>query len=164
MKPIVPITTVALVSLGVAWFGEPFVRENTDFFLATVTLFAVFGGFLVAVLSIGGDALAAQRGSWAKLELLRDSAIARLDRAKLLFFAYLIAAALILIVLAIHKSCNPLIMSALPIISYLSLWFTVMGLLFSFALPSMLINIQQHKIDGQIEKRRATNSNGSTQT
>ena len=154
MKPIYPIGGVVIVSAIIAWLGQPFVRENTDFFMAVVTLFAVFGGFLVAVLSIGGDSVIAQKGSWAKLELLRDPAIARMDRAKLLFYAYLTAAVLILIVLAIHKSSSPLIKTTLPIVAFFSLWFTVMGLLFSFALPSMLIGIQQSKIDGQIEARR----------
>jgi len=154
MKPVYPIAGVALVSAVIAVLGEPFVEDNAEFFLAVVTLFAVFGGFLVAVLSIGGDSVIAQKGSWAKLELLRDPAIARMDRAKLLFYAYLLAAVLILIVLAVHKSKSPHIVSALPILCFFSLWFTVMGLLFSFALPTMLIGIQQSKIDGQIDDRR----------
>jgi len=154
MTRLIHIALVIMASAVIAWFGEPLVRENTDFFLAIVTLFAVFAGFLVAVMSLGGDAIVGQSGSWAKLELSRDSAIARMNRARLLFYAYLAAASLILIVLAIQKSCYPVLMAALPIVNFLSLWFTTMGLLFSFALPTMLIGIQQSRIDREIERRR----------
>lgn len=154
MRPIYPITLVVIFSAVIAWFGAPLVRENTDFYLAIVTLFAVFGGFLVAVMSIGADSALARSGSWATLELMRDSAIARMDRARLLFYSYLLSATLILIVLAIQKSCYPWLVLVFPTINFFAIWFTAMGLLFSFALPSMLIGIQKSKIDGQIENDR----------
>lgn len=154
MKRAVRILSVIVVSGFVAWFSGPLVRDNENVFLAIVTLFSVFGGFLVSVMSIGGNSVTSNQGTWARLELGRDSSIARMDRARLLFYAYLIAATLILVVLAIHKSQSPFLMLIFPVVNFLSLWFTVMGILFSFALPSMLIGIQQSKIDAEIERRR----------
>ena len=77
-----------------------------------------------------------------------------MDRARLLFYAYLTAAALILIVLALQKATDPCLVKALKYINFLCLWFTGMVILFSFALPSMLIGIQRARIDGEIERRR----------
>lgn len=154
MKRLFLILAVAAISGAIAWFAEPHVRGNTDFFVAIVTIFSVFGGFLVAVLSIAGEPLIAKGGRWTRLELNRDGAIHRMNRAQFLFYIYLLAAVLILIVLALQKTCDPVLMVVLRGINLAALWFAVMGVLFSFALPSMLIGIQKAKIDGEIETRR----------
>ena len=73
MKRPIIITAVIFVSAGLACLGEPFVRANTEFLLAVVTLFSVFAGFLVAVMSLGGAPLVESKGKWATLELRRDS-------------------------------------------------------------------------------------------
>lgn len=153
-KRLCAIIAVIAVCGFAAWFGEPFVRGNSEFFIAIVTIFAVFGGFLVAVMSVSGERLVGKPGSWQVIELGRDAAIHRMNRAQLLFYVYLVAAVLILIVLALQKTCDPVMLIALKWINFLSLWFTAMGILFSFALPTMLNGIQQAKIDAEIEDRR----------
>ena len=151
---IIAILGVAVVSGFIAWIGEPLMRNNADLLVAIITLFAVFGGFLVAILSIAGEPLVAKDGSWRRLELNRNATVQRMDRARLLFYAYLIGSKLIIIVLALAKSSDPRILGILKYANYVCLWFTSMGVLFSFALPSMLIGIQQSRIDDEIERRR----------
>jgi hypothetical protein len=105
-------------------------------------------------MSIAGEPLIAKSGSWTLLELNRDKAINRMNRAQLLFYIYLLAAALILIVLALQKTCDPILLVALRWTNLAALWFATMGVLFSFALPTMLIGIQKARIDGEIDRRR----------
>lgn len=155
MVRIAAIAVVVVVSGWLAWLSEPLARQNNDLLVAAMTIFSVFGGFLVAVMSIGGEPLIAKTGNWRKIELGRDAAVNRMDRARLLFYAYLIASCLILIVLALQKSNDPTIIRVLWYVNYLCLWFTCMGILFSFALPSMLIGIQQARIEEEINRRKS---------
>jgi hypothetical protein len=155
MGRLVIIILTVLLSAAIAWFAEPLVRENTDFMIAVVTLFAVFGGFLVAVMSIAGEPLVSKDGSWRSIELKRDEVIHRMDRARLLFYSYLTSATLILIVLAFHKSCDPVVIGLIRYVNIVGLWFTTMGVLFSFALPSMLIGIQKDRIEGSMAGKGA---------
>ncbi len=150
----ITIAIVIVVSGLFAWISEPYARNNTDLFMAIITMFSVFGGFLVAVMSIAGEPLVSKEGSWRRLELGRDSAIHRMDRARLLFYAYLVAAMLILVVLGLQKTQDPNLLCVLKYINMLCLWFSGMGVLFSFSLPSMLIGIQQSRIDGEIDRRK----------
>jgi hypothetical protein len=154
MSRIAGITCVAVISALIAWVAEPHVRGNTEFFVAIITIFSVFGGFLVAVLSIAGEPLVGKPGGWAILELNRDKAINRMNRAQLLFYLYLLSAVLILVVLALQKTRDPILMRAFQWIDLTGLWLAIMGVIFSFALPTMLIGIQKSRIDGEIEHRR----------
>lgn len=148
------ILAVALVSAAIAWFAEPHVRDNKDFFVAIVTIFSVFAGFLVAVMSIAGEPLIAKGGTWAVLELSRDDAIHKMNRAQLLFYVYLIAAALVLVVIALQTTHDPLLKEVLRWADLVGMWFACMGVLFSFALPTMLLGIQKARIDAEIDRRR----------
>lgn len=161
-KRLKAIIAVIVLSAVAAWFGEPFVRGNSEFFIAVVTIFTVFGGFLVAVMSVSGERLIGKPGSWQVIELGRDAAVHRMNRAQLLFYIYLIAAVLIIVVLALQKSCDPVLSIILKWVDFLGLWFTAMGILFSFALPTMLNGIQQAKIDAEIEDRRKRADNGDS--
>jgi hypothetical protein len=154
MARIFKILVVVLVSAAIAWCAEPHVRDNKDFFIAIVTIFSVFAGFLVAVMSVAGDPLISKSGSWSVVELGRDTAVNKMNRAQLLFYVYLIAATLILVVIALQNTCDPLLKEVLRWTDLIGMWFAAMGVLFSFALPTMLLGIQKDRIDAEIERRR----------
>jgi hypothetical protein len=60
-----------------------------------VTVFTVFAGFLIAVITILGDPAMIPQGSWRKAEARRDSIERRLRTHVWLFFIYLITIGLL---------------------------------------------------------------------
>jgi hypothetical protein len=161
-RPLLVLIVTAVSAIG-AWYGQPYAHGNSDLFVAIITLFAVFGGFLVAVMSIGGDVLLAKTdASWGVLEVGRKSALGGLNRARLLFYVYLLAAFFILVAMVLEKVPHSKYVDLITKwTEFTSLWFTCMGVIFSFALPTMLIGIQQAKIDSAIERGRGAATAGN---
>ena len=56
-----------------AYYRQPYVRENSDAVLIVTTVFTVFAGFLVAIITILGDPSLVPEGSWRLVEQRRES-------------------------------------------------------------------------------------------
>lgn len=87
-----------LLSGLVAWRAQPFVHGNSDALNTIVTVFSILAGFLVAIITIVGDAASLGRASWRRDEYLLRSFKQRLTRHKLMFQVYLVVLALVFIV------------------------------------------------------------------
>ena len=45
------ICSIGLAAIA-AWYGQPYVHHNSDFVVIVVTVFTVFAGFLIAIITI----------------------------------------------------------------------------------------------------------------
>src|SRR5690348_1999136 len=80
-----------------AYFGQPFMRDNSDAVLIIITVMTVFASFLVAIIAIIGDPSLIPDGSWRVAEMRRDSVESRLIAHLWLFLLYLVAIALLFV-------------------------------------------------------------------
>ena len=49
------LVTCLIVAALVAYFAQPYAEDNSDLILVVTTVFTVFAGFLVAIITILGD-------------------------------------------------------------------------------------------------------------
>ena len=142
--------TVGLVS---AFYAQPYVVHNSDVILIVVTVFTVFAGFLVAIIALVGDPSLIPEGSWRMAELGREKVKRTLMFNVALFVSYLITIALLFVGVIIERCLSD--ESILRIwIERGYLFFGVTSFLFTFALPIVLMKLQQARYDSETEKRR----------
>ncbi len=90
-----------------AYYTQPFVRENPNLILIVVTVFTVFAGFLIAIITIVGDPILIPEGSWRTAEGGRARMRQRLNLHIALFVLYLATIALLFIGVVLEKAlCN----------------------------------------------------------
>lgn len=147
----------ALFCLGIgaitAFKAQPYVGRNSDVILIVVTVFTVFAGFLVAIIALIGDPILIRNGTWRAAEIGRDQVQRRLIWHIGLFALYLLTIALLFTGVICER--------ALDEHSIIRLWVEraylflgVTSFLFTFALPVMLLRMQQARYDAEIERRR----------
>jgi hypothetical protein len=138
-----------------AYFCQPFVDPNSDAVLIVITVFTVFAGFLVAIITIVGDPALLPNGSWRTAEARRDNIERRLIWHSWLFTAYLVTIALLFVGVVLAKvplSTEHRWMK--DSIEYGYLFFGITSFLFSFALPWAFMTIQRNRVDAEIDRRR----------
>jgi len=147
------LATSLLASIAVAYFGEPYAIQNTDAILVLVTVFTVFAGFLVAIVTVLGDPGLIPPGSWRIAEVRREETENRLIRHVWLFVLYLIAIALLFAGVLLEKGPG--------VDAFAKSWITraylcvgSFSFLLTFALPFSLLALQRARIDAEIERRR----------
>jgi hypothetical protein len=135
-----------------AYYAQPYVHDS-DVVLVLVTVFTVFAGFLIAIITILGDPALIPDGSWRVVELRRGNIEKRLHTHVYLFMLYLITIGLLFSGLILHK--------ALEEGSCVNLWiersylfFGVFSFLLSFGLPISLMKLQKARVDAETERRR----------
>jgi hypothetical protein len=132
---------------------QPYVHGNADLVLIIVTVFAVFAGFLVAVITIVGDPALIPEGSWRVAELQLENIDKRLVTHVWLFMLYLITIALLFACVVLHKAIPD--HDALKTwIERLCIFFSVFAFLLTFGLPIALIKTQRGRVRAEIERRR----------
>jgi hypothetical protein len=136
-----------------AYYAQPYVHNNPDLILIVVTVFTVFAGFLIAIITIIGDPLMIPEGSWRVAEGGRARMEQRLNVYTTLFIFYLITVGLLFIGVILHK--------ALPEHSAWTLWidrgylfFGVTSFLFTLALPKALLDLQRARFEAETQRRR----------
>jgi hypothetical protein len=153
-KKIVYFTLIVLMSGVFSRYGQPLIHDNKDAISVLVTVFSILAGFLVAVITLVGDPKSLPPGSWRAAQLGRKLTYERLLKKKWLFIAYLLTLALIF--------TSMLIRTKYPNISvyleYAFMFFGGLSGIFSFQLPSALMQLQEERIQNEIEERRK-NSN-----
>jgi hypothetical protein len=123
--------------------------------LILVTVFTVFAGFLVAIITILGDPSLIPSGSWRVAEVRRESFQARLFTHVVLFSLYLFAIALLFIGVVLRKVPDDVISCNVKTwITRGYLFFGVFSFLLTFALPRSLMIFQTARFDAELERRR----------
>lgn len=144
----------ALLAVAAACFGQPFVGNNADLVVVIVTVFTVFAGFLIAVITVLGDPALIPDGSWRIAEARRKNIERRLQVNVWLFIVYLITIGLLFAGVLVQKAFNEHAVIRIWI-ERLYLFFGVFSFLLSFALPISLMKLQRARVDAEIERRRA---------
>ncbi|HEV2161975.1 MAG TPA: hypothetical protein VGR52_07070 [Stellaceae bacterium] len=138
-----------------AYYGQPFVHDNSDALLIIITVMTVFAGFLVAIIAIVGDPSLIPEGSWRVAENRRESIENRLIRHLWLFVLYLIAIGLLFVGALLNKAPDSVVSEAWKMwIERLYLFFGTSSFLLTFGLPTALWKFQLARIDAEIQRRR----------
>jgi hypothetical protein len=147
------IALCAVAAFAAAAYGQPYVHHNADLVLVIVTVFTVFAGFLIAVITILGDPTMIPDGSWRIAESRRDNIERRLRTHVWLFVLYLLTIGLLFTGVLIQAALDEH-HSVRIWIERLYLFFGVFSFLLSFALPISLMTLQRARVDAEIERRR----------
>jgi len=141
---------VILWSFLGAYFGQPLIHGNQDAVNVIVTVFSILAGFLIAVITLVGDPKSLPTGGWQVALLGSEKTYNRLIRHKWLFILYLITLFFIFISILIKSKFS----GAQVFIEYIYVFLSCAGCLFSFKLPSSLIELQAERIECEIAERR----------
>lgn len=143
------------LSATAAYYGEPYIHNNPDAVLVFATVFTVFAGFLVGVITIIGDPTLIPEGTWRAAEVRRESIEARLVNHIWLFMLYLIAIGLLFALVIVHKAPSDIVSECIKVwVGRLCLFVGVLSFLLTFGLPGSLLKLQMARIDAEIKRRR----------
>ncbi len=143
------------IGAAAAFYCQPYVKDNSDAVLIVTTVFTVFAGFLVAIITILGDPSLVPSGSWRLVESRRESIEHRIIWHIYLFGLYLVTIGLIFVSSIIKKAPNEIVSMDWKVwIDRAYLFFGVGSFLLSFALPFALHKLQMDRLDREIERRR----------
>jgi len=145
----------ALLAGLAAYYGEPYIKENPEAISVLITVFTVFAGFLVAIITIVGDPSMIPSGSWRIAEMRHDDIEARLIRHVWLFMAYLISIALLFATVMFHKAPDELVSEPIKVwTARLCLFLGTLSFLLTFSLPGALLKLQMARVRNEIARRR----------
>jgi hypothetical protein len=139
-----------------SYYSQPYIHENSDALLVITTVFAVFAGFMVAIITILGDPAYIPEGNWRAPETRRDSIERKIAWHVALFILYLITISLVFVAVVVKKTPDSIVGEWIKVwIDRSYMFFGVSTFLLSFALPTMLHKTQMARIDAETERRRA---------
>lgn len=141
---------ITLWSVLASYYGQPLTHGNQEAINVIVTVFSILAGFLIAVITLVGDPKSLPSGSWQVARLGSELTYNRLIRHKWLFKAYLITLFLIFISIVVRNRLP----SAQVVIEYIYMFFASVSCFLSFKLPAALMELQQERIEHEIEERR----------
>jgi hypothetical protein len=147
------IIFAAVIAAAVAWYGQPYVHHNADFVVIVVTVFTVFAGFLIAIITILGDPSMIPDGSWRIAEARRDNIEKRLLTHVYFFILYLITIGFLFAGVLVQGAFEDHNVFRIWI-ERVYLFFGVFSFILSFALPIGLLKLQRVRVDAEIERRR----------
>jgi hypothetical protein len=136
-----------------AYFAQPYMHHNADAVLIIITVFTVFAGFLIAIITIIGDPIMIPEGSWRLAEGGREKMSRRLVMHIVLFVLYLVTIGLLFAGSILEKAISEdNIWTLWTERAYL--FMAISSFLFTFALPASLLEMQKARYDAEIERRR----------
>ncbi len=136
-----------------AYYAQPFVANNSDLVLIVITVFTVFAGFLIAIITIIGDPILISEGSWRTSEGGRARMRQRLNLHIALFTLYLITIALLFAGVIAEKAMGDY--NTIRVwIERGYLFFGITSFLLTFGLPISLIEMQTNRYDAETTRRR----------
>lgn len=130
--------------------GQPLIHGNQDAINLIVTVFSILSGFLIAVITLIGDPKSLPPGSWRIARLGSSLTYNRLIRQKWLFKSYLVTLFLIFVAIILKDKYPPITRG----LEYAFMYFATISCILSFRLPGALIELQQERIEHEINERR----------
>lgn len=147
------VLSCLVIGLVGAYYTQPFVAKNPDLILIIVTVFTVFAGFLIAIITIIGDPILIPEGSWRKSEGGRRRMRQRLNLHIALFALYLATIGLLFIGVVLEKALDDHNVMRIWI-ERTYLCFGITSFLLTFGLPVALIEMQTNRYDAETARRR----------
>ncbi len=135
-----------------AVFGEPLTHKNTEALIILATVFSVFAGFIIAVITVLGDPAILYSGSWRIASLHRRQIRRSLRRQSTLLYIYLavlgftFAAALLGNIQGEYQLARYFERIALSLGAGAFVW--------SFALPVSIVRANMGRLDEEVDTRR----------
>jgi hypothetical protein len=155
MKRAIFIAICLVLSAAAADLAQPYSINNSDLVLVVTTVFTVFAGFLVAIITILGDPSLVPSGSWRNVENRRDNIEQRIVWHIALFGLYLLTIAFIFVSVILEKVPTSIVSDEFKAwIDRGHLFFGVFSFLASFGLPFALHKLQMSRLDEETERRR----------
>jgi hypothetical protein len=147
---------VACVVLGAigSYFSQPYMTQNSDAVLIIITVFTVFAGFLIAIITIIGDPIMIPEGSWRLAEGGREKMEHRLVWHIILFILYLVTIGFLFASTILEKAIEGHHVFWKVWIQRSYLFMAITSFLLTFALPTALLEMQRARYDAEIERRR----------
>lgn len=150
---------VALFVVAVAggitagYFGQPYIHENDPANEVIVTVFSILAGFLVAVVTLLGDARNLMPGSWriASAQWITNVEPG-LQRKRTLFYVYLITLGLVFAAMLVHKASPD--GEPLKWLERVYLGLATGGFIMSLGLPNALMAFHRQQIEAAIDDRK----------
>ncbi|HEY1941531.1 MAG TPA: hypothetical protein VGH40_05345 [Roseiarcus sp.] len=144
-----------LVGGAAAYYGQPCMHGNGDAITIMITVFTVFAGFLIAIMTLIGDPSFVPGDNWRSIEVNREDILDRLILHSGLFMLYFIAIGLLFTGVLIEKAPAAVISEDIKVwIDRAYLFFGVSAFTLSFALPVTLIKFQMARLSAETESRR----------
>jgi hypothetical protein len=153
MKRLFFILVCIAVGLISAYYAQPYLDKNHDLVLIIITVFTVFAGFLIAIITIIGDPIMIPQGSWRISELGRDRMEGRLFWHIVLFILYLATIGLLFIGVILERALSQNDIWRIWV-ERAYLFVGITSFLFTFILPASLIEMQRARYDAETERRR----------
>ncbi|WP_027252097.1 hypothetical protein [Photobacterium halotolerans] len=165
-KKTVQLIVAILVSLFLSYLSQPLINEKALDTL--VNIYSILAGFLVGIIALIGDPLSLPSGSWRVAEKARINTRRNLKGTRNLLYIYLLTLFFIFSyklftidgVLSIYTKFNleTDIKNNLIDIKLLTerfiLFLSYIAFFYSFMLPSKLFQVQEKRVDKEIEERR----------
>ena len=161
MKHIFFVAFCCLIGALAAYYVQPYAQSNSDLTLIIITVFTVFAGFLIAIITIIGDPIMIPEGSWRIPELHRDRMEAMLFWHIVLFCLYLLTIGLLFVGVILERALDHHNLWRLWI-ERAYLFLGVTSFLLTFLLPSSLLRTQRARYDAETERRRRQAGIGSS--
>lgn len=133
----------------VALYGQPLIHDNNEAMQVLVSVFSVLAGFLIAIITMVGDASLLSGRSWAAAVMGRKQIEVQLAWHKLLFWLYLLTLGLIFAALLVGKIWP----TVLVWLEGLVLFVSTLSFIASMGLPSTLMRVQMDMLDREIAAR-----------
>lgn len=138
--------------------GDQFTEDNPDALRILIMVFSIMAGILIAIITLIGDPDSLYGGSWRIASIHRRQILRRLRRYQILFYVYLVVIAL--------AFCATLLNGADPnplegITKNCERWALGLGagaLVWSFGLPSAIINAHRERLAEAVEQRKSPNA------
>lgn len=144
-----------------SYFSQPYMTKNADAVLIIITVFTVFAGFLIAIITIIGDPIMIPEGSWRIAEGGREKMHHRLIWHILLFTLYLVTIGFLFVGTILEKAIEDHHFFWKIWIERTYLFMAITSFLLTFALPAALLEMQRARYDAEIERRRRAVGIGS---
>ena len=156
------IVVSAIVAMCASYFGAHMVHRNTDAITVMITMFTVFAGFVVAIVVILGDPALLPAGSWRNAEAHRENIRRRLIRHQYLFWVYLLTIGFIFAATLFKEVGEETTLGKIgKAVEYLYFGIAVFAFLLTLALPQWVTDLQQARVDAEIERRKNLPGAGS---
>jgi len=131
---------------------SPSLAQSNDALAAAAGVSATFAGFIIAVLTILGDASALLPGSWRVASIQTREIAGRFQRLQFIFYVFLGATFSSILMLAVINEKMPWIEWA----AYLNGFLICYAFFTSFELPKALRSIHRERTAAIVESRKNT--------
>ena len=138
--------------------GDRFTTNNADALRILIMVFSFFAGILIAIITLVGDPDSLYSGSWRIANSHRRQILRRLRRYRILFYVYLVVITLAFCTTLLNDACPEPLGWVSDKCERLALSLGAAALIWSFGLPSAIINAHKQRLNEMVKERESRKS------